>query len=526
MSASADTTHTGAASAAPVVRLTCVSKSFGEVTANAEVDLDLAPGRVHALLGENGAGKSTLMNILFGSIKPDDGAIAIGGEDVPWPTTRQAIDRGICMVHQHLMVVPTFTVAENVLLSVMWTDAGRAMSLDEVSTAIRELGERYGLPLDPQAAADDLSVGEKLRLEIIKALLQGRLCGGLRVLILDEPTALLTRQEIVRLFQIVRGLAEEGAAVVIITHKLDEVMEVSDSVTVLRDGRRVATLATSETSPAALATLMVGRPPKPRHIEHVESSGAVVLSADGIGVADGAHQLLDDITFDLKAGEILGVAGVAGSGQDVLVECLTGLRTPTSGSVRIEGRDVTGSHRRDLIDGVVAHVPEDRRVDGLVGDATLRHNFILGVHRRAVFQNRGWLRGRAIDAHGHGLVSDFDIRTNGIDRPARTLSGGNQQRVLLGRELFKDAALVVACGPTRGLDIAGTEYVWNRLVEQRDRGAGVLLVSLDLDELLSLSDRLIVMYGGRVVGRLRGAEADAETLGLLMGGSTAGPVSS
>jgi len=501
------------------VRLTGVVKHFGDVVANDGVDLDLFAGEVHAVLGENGAGKSTLMNILFGSVAPDAGEIEIDGEPVAWPTTRQAIERGICMVHQHLMVVPTFTVAENVLLSVMWTDAGRHMTLQEAGRRVAALAERHRMPLDPRAPIDDLSVGEKLRLEIITCLLQGELCGGLRVLVLDEPTALLTRQEIERLFDIVRVLAADGTAVAIITHKLDEVMEVSDRVTVLRDAHHVETLSTSSTSPARLGTLMVGREPRPRVIEHARPEGPPLLDVAGLRVEDGEHVLLDDVTFELRRGEILGVVGVAGSGQDVLAECVTGLRPVTAGSIVLEGADVTGSGRRALIEGAVAHVPEDRRVDGLVGPATLRHNSILGVHRWPDFQRRGWLRRAAIDDHAHVLVREFEIRTRGVDQTAETLSGGNQQRVLLGRELFKEAGLLVACGPTRGLDIAGTEYVWSRLVDQRDRGAAVLLLSLDLDELLALSDRMIVMHGGRIVGRVGAGEADAETLGLMMGGS-------
>ncbi len=496
-----------------------MTRRFGPVTANDDVDLDVHVGEVHALLGENGAGKSTLMNIVFGSVAPDAGTLEVDGEPVGWPTTRQAIERGICMVHQHLMLVPTLTVAENVLLSVMWTENGRRMSLAEASRRVTEIGERHGLPLDTSALVDDLSIGEKLRLEVVRSLLQGEIRGGLRVLILDEPTALLTRQEIERLFTILRNLAADGTAVVIITHKLNEVMEVSDRVTILRDARRVRTVPTSSTSPQELGTLMVGRELRPRRVVHSTPSGPPVLDVLGVTVADHHRVVVDDVSLSVRAGEIVGVAGVAGSGQDVLAECITGLRRSTSGAIILSGRDVTRVDRRDLIENDVAHVPEDRKVDGLVGSASLRHNFILGLHRWDEFQRRGWMRGRAIDQHAARLSGEFEIRTRGIDQPAQTLSGGNQQRVLLGRELHKAASLIVACGPTRGLDIAGTEYVWNRLVEQRDRGAAILLVSLDLDELLALSDRLIVMQGGRLVGELPAGEADPERLGLMMGGS-------
>jgi simple sugar transport system ATP-binding protein len=264
---------------------------------------------------------------------------------------------------------------------------------------------------------------------------------------------------------------------------------------------------------------MVGREVRPRTVVHAQPDGAVVLDVEGLTVQDHHHTHIEDVSFQLRGGEILGIVGVAGSGQDVLAECVTGLRRSTGGTITLDGRDVTGVDRRDLIEGSIAHVPEDRKVDGLVGPASLRHNFILGLHGWSDFQRRGWLRRKAIDDHALALTKDFEIRTRGIDQPAQALSGGNQQRVVLGRELFKNAGLIVACGPTRGLDIAGTDYIRNRLIEQRDRGAAVLLVSLDLDELLALSDRLIVMYTGRVVGRLRAGEADPETLGLMMGGS-------
>jgi ABC-type uncharacterized transport system ATPase subunit len=486
---------------APALRLAGVSKRFGELLANDAVDLDLVPGEIHAILGENGAGKSTLMNIAFGSLVPDAGTMEIDGEPVPWPTTREAIERGIGMVHQHFMLVPTLTVAENVLLNVMTTEQGRNLSTRDVAARVRELGRDYDLLLDPDTVIDELSVGEKLRLEIVKVLLQGRLRGGLRAFVLDEPTALLTRQEIVRLFGILRELAAKGTAVAIITHKLDEVMEVCDRVTVLRDGRVVRTLPTAETNTSELASLMVGREVRERRHQAATTTGDVVLS------------------LEVRAGEIVGVAGVAGNGQDVLVECVTGLRKPTAGTIELEGRDVTTVSRRDLVERSIAHVPEDRRTDGIVGTAALRHNFILGLHRWADFQRRGWLRRARIDAHGRELTSAFGVRARGIDQTIDGLSGGNQQRVIIGRELHKRPRLIVAAGPTRGIDVAGCEYIQDRLLEQRDAGAAVLLVSLDLDELMAVSDRLVVMQGGRISGELPAAEADAETLGLMMGGT-------
>jgi simple sugar transport system ATP-binding protein len=395
------------------------------------------------------------------------------------------------------------------------------MSLREVSTQIGALGERYGMELAPDALIDGLSVGEKLRLEIVKALIQGELRGGLRLFILDEPTALLTRQEIERLFRIIRDLAAAGTAVAIITHKLDEVIELSDRVTVLRDGRVVGSMRTADTSVGALGTLMVGRELPERRIAHGEQAGEEVLAIRDLSVMDGDHTVVDSVSLTVRSGEIVGVAGVAGNGQDVLAECITGLRPAADGEIRLHGRDVTNAGRRSLIEHEVAHVPEDRRANGLVGSAPLRHNFILGLQRWREFQRRGWLRRRRIAEHGKRLTSALDVRSAGLDQQIDALSGGNQQRVLLGRELHKQARFLVACGPTRGLDIAGTAYVQGRLIEQRDNGAAILLVSLDLDELLKLSDRVAVMYRGRLVGELAADDADVSKLGLMMGGSAA-----
>jgi simple sugar transport system ATP-binding protein len=509
----------GTEGSVPAVRLSGVTKAFGDLLANDDVALELYSGEIHALLGENGAGKSTLMNIVFGSVAPDAGTMEIEGQEVPWLSTREAIDRGIGMVHQHFMLVPTLTVAENVLLNVMWTERGRQMSLREVSDQIRTLGERYGLELAPEALIDGLSVGEKLRLEIVKALIQGELRDGLRLFILDEPTALLTRQEIELLFQIMRDLAAHGTAIAIITHKLDEVMEVSARVTVLRDGRVVGSMRTADTSPSDLGQMMVGRSLPERRISHGEATGEEVLSVRDLTVVDDAHTLVDSVSLSVRSGEIVGVAGVAGNGQDALAECITGLRTAASGEIRLHGQEVTHAGRRNLIEREVAHVPEDRRANGLVGSAPIRHNFILGLQRWRDFQQNGWLRRRRIAEHGRRLITELDVRSTGLDQQIDALSGGNQQRVLLGRELFKQARFLVACGPTRGLDIAGTAYVQDRLIEQREKGAAILLVSLDLDELLKLSDRVIVMYRGRVVGELAAGDADVSKLGLMMGGS-------
>ncbi len=511
----------GTATAVPTLRLSGVKKSFGTLMANDNIDLDLMPGEVHAVLGENGAGKSTLMNIVFGALAPDEGTLEVDGVPTPWPTQREAIQRGVGMVHQHFMLLSTFTVAENVLLAVLWTAQGRHYKLKDAVRAVREMGERFDLDLDPNAQSDDLSVGEKLRLEIVKVLLQGELSGGLRVLILDEPTALLTHQEIQDLFQIIRGFASEGTAVAIITHKLQEVMAVSDRVTVLRDGRLIRTMQTSQASPASLAELMVGRElPKRTHVHSV--GGDVVLRVSSLTLIEEGSTLLDHIAFEVRSGEIVGIAGVAGNGQDQLAECVTGLRRSTRGEVWLGDRDITAAARDELIQGEIAHIPEDRRASGMVPSASLKHNFVLGIHRWKEFQKRGWLRHDVIDQHGSRLVEQMSVRATGIDQPIGSLSGGNQQRVILGRELHKRAAFILASEPTRGLDVVGTDYIRDVLVEQRDVGAAVLLISLDLDEILALSDRILVMYGGRIVGEVDPRQGDVAQIGLLMGGAKAG----
>lgn len=508
----------GAAQAAPTLRLRGVTKAFGALVANDGIDLDLRAGEVHALLGENGAGKSTLMNIVFGAVAPDTGTLEIDGAESAWPTPREAIQRGIGMVHQHFMLVSTLTVAENVLLSVLWTPDGSRYKLPDARRALAEIGERYGLVLAPDTMVDDLSVGEKLRLEIVKVLLQGQLSGGLRVLILDEPTALLTHQEIDGLFAIIREFAADGTAVAIITHKLDEVMRVSDRVTVLRDGRVVLATSTQSTSPAELAEKMVGRVLPERTVTRREA-GRVVLRVSNVSVDDDGHHLLDHISFEVRAGEIVGVAGVAGNGQDVLAECLTGLRRATRGEVWLGDRDITGADRAELIDREIAHIPEDRRVHGMVAGASLKHNFVLGIHRWKEFQRSGWLRHDIIDEHGSRLIEQMSVRSTGGDQPIGSLSGGNQQRVILGRELHKKAPFLLAAEPTRGLDVAGTDYIRELLIEQRDVGAAILLISLDLDEILTLADRVLVLHKGRIVGEIDPRSVDSAELGLLMGGS-------
>lgn len=514
--------ETGAGSPpAPILSLRAISKRFGEVVANEAIDLDLYAGEIHGLLGENGAGKSTLMNIVFGSLHPDGGEIELDGERMEAITTRHAIELGVSMVHQHFMLIPTLTVVENVRLVVRAMPGGKKLGAAGVAERIRSVGGAHGIELDPEALVDELSVGEKLRLEILKALVQGELRGGMRVFILDEPTALLTRQEIVQLFSTLRSLARAGTAVVIITHKLDEVGETCDRVTVLRDGTVVESRPVAGTTSAQLGRMMIGRELPERRHERSVGSGTAVLEVEGLGVdGEGGQDLLAEITLSVRAGEIVGLAGVAGSGQELLAECVTGLRAPDRGAIKLAGRDIAGDGRRRLIERDIAHVPEDRRHNALVTSATIEHNALLGIHRWSKFQSRGWQRRAAIDEFANEVKREYEVRAPGVRTPMEQLSGGNQQRVVVGRELYKEPTLIVASGPTRGLDIAGCEYIQDRLVEQRARGAAILLLSLDLDELLTLSDRLLVLQGGRLQGELDHDDFDLERIGLMMGGES------
>ena len=490
----------------PLVELRGITKRFGQLIANDRVDLTVARGEVHALLGENGAGKTTLMRILYGLTRPDRGEVLVDGQPVAIASPRAAIAAGIGMVTQHFSLVRPMTVAENLALG----RRGFRFSEDAARRRVADASERYGIRVDAGARVGDLSVGEQQRVEILKAL--ARDC---RLLILDEPTAVLVPQEVEALFATLRRLVAGGLGVVFISHKLGEVREISDRVSVMRKGAVIGT-APGTTDERELARMMVGRP-----VFGVERSDAgegtervAALRVHDLRAAGHGVEALRGVSFDVAAGEILGVAGVSGNGQTELVEVLAGMRRPDAGSVTVGDIELAGATPSEVVAAGVGRIPEDRHAS-LVPELSVALNLVL--ERIADFRDRGRLDDRRIRAHADDLISRFSIRARPDDRVA-TLSGGNVQKVLLARVLSRDPRVVVVAQPTRGLDIGATEYVRSELLARRDAGAAILLVSEDLDELLALSDRLIVMYEGRIVGEMRAGEADPDRLGLLMAG--------
>ncbi len=490
-----------------------ITKSFPGVVANDGIDLEVAAGEVHALLGENGSGKTTLMNILYGMYRPDRGRIVLRGQDVHLAAPRDAIRHGVGMVHQHFMLVPVLTVAQNVVLALTASEAPRSLvvNLRAAAARITEMSLRYGMPVDPRAVVWQLPVGVQQRVEIVKALLRGA-----DLLILDEPTAVLTPTETVELFRTLRVLAEEGRSVVFITHKLAEVMETSDRVTVLRAGRVVDTVETAKTTAGALARMMVGRDLAPPPERRPGQAGAAVLIVDELRARDDrALPAVRGVSFTLHAGEILGVAGVDGNGQRELAETIAGLRPIESGRIDLADGATDGRPRPR----VVAHIPEDRRRTGLIGAFTLAENLTLKTYDPPPFARWWGLDLRAVRAATERAMQEFDIRAPGPETAAATLSGGNQQKLILARELGLDSRLVLAVQPTRGLDVGAMDYVHRRLREARDRGAAILLVSTDLEEIVTLSDRVLVLYEGEVMGVLPREAATRDALGLMMAGT-------
>jgi simple sugar transport system ATP-binding protein len=498
------------------VQMRDIVKRFpGGVVANDGIDLAVQQGEIHALLGENGAGKSTLMNILFGIHAPDRGEIVVGGREVRFSGPREAVDAGLGMVHQHFMLIPRFTVTENVILG----SEGDATLLDREDAARRvgELARQYGLDVDPRARLGDLPVGTQQRVEILRALYQGS-----RILILDEPTALLTPQEVEDLYGVLRRLKADGGTIIFITHKLREIAAISDRVTVIRQGRTVGTRVTAETTPSELAELMVGRQVVLRVDRTPGTPGETVLTADSLVVTDHhGHRHLDVDRLELRRGEILGVCGVEGNGQTELIEVLSGLRHPDSGTVTLKGRDVTGANPNTYRADGLSYIPEDRHNRGLVLDFPLWENMLLGNAWHEPFTSGGRVnrgRTRGITAT---LMREFDVRAPGPDAPARTLSGGNQQKLIIAREMYRDPDVLLAIQPTRGLDVGAIEFVHRQIIGARDKGKAVLVLSFDLDEVLDLSDRLVVLYQGRIVGTFQSGEVTRTQLGLLMGGRAA-----
>ncbi|HSM58734.1 MAG TPA: ABC transporter ATP-binding protein [Candidatus Sulfomarinibacteraceae bacterium] len=491
-----------------------ITKRFPGVLANDSVNFNLREGEIHALLGENGAGKSTLMNVIYGLYSPDEGEVYVDGQQVQVSDPNDAIDHGIGMVHQHFMLVPVFTVAENIVLGSEIT-RGPSLDMRAARQKIHRLSEEFGLRVDPTAVVEDLSVGVQQRVEIIKALYRNA-----RILVLDEPTAVLTPQEAEDLFRIMRQLTERGVSIIFITHKLKEVLAIADRITVMRRGRVVGTTTPQDADEQQLASMMVGRdvvlriekgPAAPRDVV-LEVQDLVVNDERGVPAVRG-------VSFQVRAGEVLGIAGVQGNGQTELAQALTGLRSAQSGHVRLDGKDIPFHDPRFLIESGMAHIPEDRQKHGLVLAYSVADNMVLCSYYRRPF-SRGILRqDRPIREQAVRLIEEYDVRTPGPDTLAAHLSGGNQQKVIVARELSRPVRLLIANQPTRGLDVGSIEFIHRRIIEQRDEGSAVLLISAELDEILALADRIAVIYHGEIVATMPADEATREQLGLLMAGS-------
>lgn len=497
-----------------VLELRGITKRFPGVLANDKIDITLREGKILALLGENGAGKTTLMNILYGLYKPDEGKILVRGEEVDIHSPNEAIARGIGMVHQHFMLVPVMTVTENVMLGVEPTKNGIFLDKEKVAARIEEISNQYGLEVDPHAYIQDLPVGIQQRVEIIKVLYRSA-----DILILDEPTAVLTPQEVEGLFKIIQSLIDKGKSIIFITHKLKEVMHVADDITVLRLGRVIGSIDPKEASPEILATMMVGRDVNLVVMKQLAKPGEVVLEVKDLYVRDERQNLtVNGVTFEVKKGEVLGVAGVQGNGQTELVYALTGLLPTDAGQIQLLGEAIHHTSPRHILERGVAHIPEDRQRHGLVLSFPIHDNMMLCTYYQAPFANGVSLQQKVIFDNAEALVKQYDVRTPNIYVNASTLSGGNQQKVIVAREFSRPIHLLIASQPTRGLDVGSIEYIHTQIIKKRDEGTGVLLVSSELDEILALSDRIAVMYKGRIMDIVDVNKVNKEYLGLLMAG--------
>ncbi|HUX12689.1 MAG TPA: ABC transporter ATP-binding protein [Spirochaetia bacterium] len=492
-----------------------ITKRFGDLVANDRIDLTAEEGRIHALLGENGAGKTTLMNVLTGLYHPDEGRLLLDGVVTNFHDPGEAIRAGIGMVHQHFMLIPVFTVAENVMLGFERTRQLGFLDLRRANEEIRELSRKFGLEVNPTTVVEELSVGQQQRVEIVKALARDA-----KILILDEPTAVLTPQEIEDLFKVMSSLRESGRTILFITHKLKEVLEVADTITVIRAGKVVGSTTPPETNENELASMMVGRGVELTVEKRPADPKQTVLSVHDLVVLDEAGRVaVEGISFEVRAGEILAVAGVEGNGQTDLVRALTGLAIVAGGSIRVGAEELTNASPKRMLRAGVAHIPEDRLKDGLVGSFTIAENLVLDTYDGKLYSRGGALKWDNIRADAEKRIEEFDIRTQSISSAASTLSGGNQQKIIVARELSRPIQLLVASQPTRGLDVGSIEYVHGRLVQARDNGAAVVLVSAELDEVMALADRIVVMYRGQLSGPYRRDELSRNRIGLLMAGA-------
>jgi len=500
-----------------VIEMKGITKVFPGTVANDNVNFDLLQGETHVLLGENGAGKTTLMNILYGLYQPEKGEVYVSGNLVKITNPSEAIKLGIGMVHQHFMLINNFTVAENIVLGCE-PNKGIRFDKEKAYKDVKDISDKYGFYMDPNAIVEDISVGQQQKVEILKALYRGA-----STLILDEPTAVLTPQEIEELGKILDNLKKEGKSIILITHKLKEVMSMSNRVTIIRRGKITGIVKTSETSIDELAELMVGRKVNLVVDKNEPKLVGEVLKVENLSVNDKRGlPAVKDISFTISGGEILGVAGVDGNGQTELLEVLTGLRKGHNGKILLSGKDLYGKSPREIIDSGVGHIPEDRHKRGLILKYSLVENSILGIHRNKEFQKGIMMDYTAIRKHCNQLIEEFDVRTPNSDVFASALSGGNQQKLIAAREISKDPILLIASQPTRGIDVGAIEYIHTRLVQERDKGKAVLLVSLELDEILALSDRIAVMYDGKIVDILDRKDANEQKLGILMAGGTLG----
>ena len=495
---------------APLLELKGITKRFPGVVANDHVDFELASGEVHALLGENGAGKSTLMNILYGLYHPDEGEIRLRGKSVRIHSPREAIDLGIGMVHQHFMLIPVMTVAENIVLHAE-PHTGPFIDIDEAEERVQKISQQFGLAVRPEARVESISVGMQQRVEILKALYRGA-----EILILDEPTAVLTPQEAQELFEILESLKAEGKSIIFISHKLNEVLEVAERITVLRRGKTIETVPRAGATEEGLARLMVGREVLLRVDKTPAEPKETLLEVDDLHVLDERGlETVRGISFEVHGGEIVGLAGVDGNGQSELIDAITGLRKAESGRILVAGKEITSAAARECLDAGVGHIPEDRQIRGLVLDFSLAENLALHDYRHEPDSRWGWLFPRRMVARAKKLLMEFDVRGGGPQTLAASLSGGNQQKVVVAREVARNPRVLVAAQPTRGLDVGAIEFVHRRLVDERDENRAILLVSFELEEILSLSDRILVIYEGEIVAEFS-PDVSEEEIGIAM----------